>query len=480
MWQVLHILKKDTRYLAKELCLMMALVIMFAWTETHIPVTGWPETLLSIGVSFLIARVIHTEAIPGQNQFWLTRPYQWKSLLASKIFFLLFFISLPVLFAQAYIALAVGFSLKSILPGLLFSQGLIFLVIILPMAALAATTAGLVPYLFSFLLLLVVEFILVENVFLIGFRPALPNQGPAQWPGETEWLRNFIVGSLLAFAAALVLYIQYKSRRTRFSHLLGISLLLTAGLLYFHMPALLGFQFETLFNKQQPGNGSLLITFNPTRRKQFPLHGRNPVTEVEAIVPLELTNLPSGNEIHVDALYVTLQGTQGQTWNAGATTFNQISYRAEPTVLYDLLKIDSSFVRKINDQSITLHGSLYFTYLENSTSATIPIQNKPVSATEQLQCRIQIFNQFYCKSAFGWPRALVQAQFEQGQKEDFVPTFSYSPVPAALRFHPVEAHWVSAPPESKQVTITLKKPVAHLHKNFEIRDVNLQAIRNQS
>ncbi len=97
MWQALHILKKDTRYLAKELCLMMALVVMFAWTETHILDTGWPQTLLCIGVSFLIARVIHTEAIPGQNQFWLTRPYQWHSLLEAKIVFLVLFISLPVL-----------------------------------------------------------------------------------------------------------------------------------------------------------------------------------------------------------------------------------------------------------------------------------------------------------------------------------------------------------------------------------------------
>ncbi len=348
------------------------------------------------------------------------------------------------------------------------------------MAALAATTAGLVPYLFSFLLLLVVEFILVENVFLIGFRPALPNQGPAQWPGETEWLRNVIVGSLLALAAALVLYIQYKSRRTRFSHVLGISLLVTAGVLYFYMPSLLGFQLQTLFNKQQSANSSLRITFNPTRRKQFPLHGRNPVTEVEAIVPLELSNIPSENEVHVDALYVTLEGTQGQMWNAGATTFNQSNHSSGPTVLYDLLKIDPVFVQKVNDQSITLHGSLYFTYLGNATSATIPVQNRPVSATEQLQCRIQIFNQFYCKAAFGWPGALVQAQFDQGQKEDFVPTFSYSPVPAALQLNPLESHWVSASPDSKQVTITLKKPVVHLHKDFEVKDVSLQAIRNPS
>jgi len=100
MRQTLHIFGKDVRYLWREICLVLALDAMFAWIETHSPDPWWAEMLLTAAAGYLVARLIHAEAIPGDRQFWITRPYRWKSLLGAKLLFVLVFVNLPILIAQ--------------------------------------------------------------------------------------------------------------------------------------------------------------------------------------------------------------------------------------------------------------------------------------------------------------------------------------------------------------------------------------------
>src|SRR6266536_3025901 len=105
MRQALHIFGKDVRYLWREICLVLGLAAIFAWTNPW-----WMTILLLAAMSYLIARLIHAEAIPGDRQFWITRPYRWKSLLAAKLLFMLTFVNLPILLAQFGIVAAGGFS----------------------------------------------------------------------------------------------------------------------------------------------------------------------------------------------------------------------------------------------------------------------------------------------------------------------------------------------------------------------------------
>ena len=121
MRQAIHIFKKDFRYLMREVALMLVLSVALVWTATRgrgkAFTTGTIELLLVVTACFLIARVIHAEAIPGHTQFWLTRPYQWRSLFAAKILFILAFVNGPLLLAQLALLLIVGF------PRLPKSQG---------------------------------------------------------------------------------------------------------------------------------------------------------------------------------------------------------------------------------------------------------------------------------------------------------------------------------------------------------------------
>src|SRR6267143_647166 len=204
MQQVWHIFKKDFRYLWREVCLVAVLAAIFAWRDPW-----WVEMLLSVAASYLVVRLIHAEPIPGDNQFWITRPYRWKSLLGAKVLFILAFVDLPVLVAQWLILVANRYPLASSLPGLLWSQVLLILGVCFPIAALAAVTSSTTTVMVSTLVLATIAFSLHGALIPLD----------RQWPAGVEWVRDStVVSGLLAMALA-ILYLQYRNRWTRFSRI---------------------------------------------------------------------------------------------------------------------------------------------------------------------------------------------------------------------------------------------------------------------
>jgi hypothetical protein len=148
MRQALHIFREDTRHLWCEIGLALLVTVLFTVSEIRHAIEGVGKSgylgryLLPLAWWILIARVIHAEPLPGDRQFWLTRPYSRKSLLAAKALFILVWVNLPKLVADIVIVGAGAFSLRAELPGLLWSQVLLTAVFVLPMAALAAITTG--------------------------------------------------------------------------------------------------------------------------------------------------------------------------------------------------------------------------------------------------------------------------------------------------------------------------------------------------
>ena len=144
MRQTIHIFKKDVGYLWLEICLFIAQAALFGWRDYE-----WSEILLPVTAVFFIVRLIHAETIPGDTQFWITRPYRWRSLLAAKLLFILTFINAPVLAARIFVIERSGFPLAFEIVPLLWSQFVMFVGFCLPVAALAAVTADMVTFVFS-------------------------------------------------------------------------------------------------------------------------------------------------------------------------------------------------------------------------------------------------------------------------------------------------------------------------------------------
>ena len=158
MRQALHILRKDIRYLWIEIAAALGAMGLFVFTAVHSTVT-WtaplPRTVAAFLMQFLlpfawwilITRAVHAEPLIGDRQFWPTRPYSWRSLLASKGLLIVLFINLPVFLAQCTVLASHGFSPAAEFPGLLWSQVLLTGFAVLPIAALACVTASVVQFL---------------------------------------------------------------------------------------------------------------------------------------------------------------------------------------------------------------------------------------------------------------------------------------------------------------------------------------------
>lgn len=116
------------------------------WRSNPYGGSGPVTLLLPIAWCLLIARVIHAEALPGDRHFWLTHPYSRTGLLLSKAMFILAFINIPLLIAQAMILSLDGFPLSSYLGGLLWNQLMITAVVLLPAATVAALTRNLAQF----------------------------------------------------------------------------------------------------------------------------------------------------------------------------------------------------------------------------------------------------------------------------------------------------------------------------------------------
>ena len=131
MMESLHIFRKDVRHLWRDLCAYAVLLIAFGvvselmWMPTSITsmylemLSSLLTALLPMSWLFLITRAVHDESLVGDQQFWVTRPYRWTSLLGAKLLFATLCVALPFLLVQAALLLYAGLNPLTALPGLL-------------------------------------------------------------------------------------------------------------------------------------------------------------------------------------------------------------------------------------------------------------------------------------------------------------------------------------------------------------------------
>jgi hypothetical protein len=214
MQQTLHIFRKDVRHLWPRIVAVLLLMMAHAYFETrrltiYLPGRGNTngisttlDMLLPLSIWFLIAWVAFQEALPGDRQFWLTRPYRWPQLLASKVLFVFVFISIPLFISDCYILAAQGFPVVSVLPRLLLRQLIVAALFVLPSFVIATVTTGTSQFVLAgvvLLLSLVCAGVLASNLTgsnVIGFSNF-----------------SFFIGLLVVTGCGVIIW-QYAKRRT--------------------------------------------------------------------------------------------------------------------------------------------------------------------------------------------------------------------------------------------------------------------------
>jgi hypothetical protein len=465
MRQAIHIFKKDIRHLWIEIAVTLLVAAAFTFTGARRALwlaepavnrnMAWTllKSLLPLAWSILIARLVHAEALPGDRQFWTTRPYAWKSLLAAKALFVTVFVNVPLLVAHIAILLAYGFHPLAELPGLLWSQVLVTAVLVLPMAAISALTTG-------FVQLLITGSILGLALAAWNIIASLD----AGWRA-IEWIRSYCDITVVALAALAILVWQYASRRTTIARWLALAAVVVVALGDALMPWTAAFALQSRLSSQPIDPASLRIDFDSAKQwAARALIEKGDRVWIE--IPIKLSGIPAGLSPRYDGVIMAIEAPDGSTWPADRQPWSHITGRDQ--VLSLQATVDGGFYRKVKDQRVKFRGAMYLTLYGHQRVTDVPFSAPPMAVPGRGLCTASPGTErksYYlvCNSAFLDPQGMV----------------TYSPFPADLALDPVNNHlsytasleYPFAP--FTAATIQTAEPLAHLRRDFQIGGLRL-------
>jgi hypothetical protein len=388
MKQILHIFAKDCRHFWPEILISLALVGALVWIYPSTwlarnglyavaggfslpsPVeAGLLAALVTVLVPvswwLLIARVVHAEALVGDRQFWVTRPYEWKKLLCAKALFLVVFLYVSLLIGQCLLLFRAGFPPLSFVPGLLFNLLLITAVIVLPLLAITTVTATFARVTVTLLALLVcfIGYVAISLYFSDG--ASIPYRDHVSLP--------------LAFSfCGVVVVLQYASRRVWVSRLvlaaLPILLVLT-GMTESESTEIRRDYPRASAGQEAPVQLALLrdaphpATAYLDRAKQ-----------VQVSIPLVVSGVAEGYAIVSGPVKVRVDAANGSHWNSAWQALNNQQYLPGTSESWITFQMSRAFFDQVRSTPVTLHFTVALTRVQagNVRSIPLPTQDFPV------------------------------------------------------------------------------------------------------
>jgi hypothetical protein len=460
MSQTLHIFKKDMRcfWMHIVLVFLSAILSVSRATDPHrgISPLGTVSAIFWIAGTLLISMVIHAEAIPGSKLHWLTRPYQWKSLLAAKLFFLFLFAALPPVLVAFVFLVRAGFSPAEFLPLLLFRALLLFLAWVVPVAALAAVTDGLTPFLAGLL------FAAAASFGLSGLLCCSPI------PIPSEWIPVSFAMLILFCGAAAVLLVQYRRRRTEVGRACIVASVIVAVVVLMLMPFTLGMQVQRLFSQSNVDHSSLTVSIN--NKLVSGDSGRG--------FYLDLKGIPAGFEPGVDAIVGRVLAGDG---SAAVLSPDNIVSASTDTLgnRRFLANLTDADITGLRGKTVTVKGSAFVTL------STFRSWQQSVSETHQavvdgvrcgqIKSGVPFGPVFSCRAMLNSPPGMLHIQpAGAGSSWWALGSRSYAPLPG-LSLRPLEEVFLNGPvrrsEQPRQATpleFRYSKPVSHFWLNFDI------------
>lgn len=190
-----------------------------------------------LGIAVLAVAVVQQEAVPGDDQDWLIRPLKRRDVLAAKILFVLATVSVPMFVLDMALALASGFPAAYTAPVLLYKEIYVFVFLIVPLLAFAASTRNMSE------LTLMVGALLVAYAASSGASALLLGDRRCPTCGTGfVWMEHLLQHTVILCGAVVILVLQYRGRRTDLSR--GLALLGAAALAFVQLPWDISFAIE--------------------------------------------------------------------------------------------------------------------------------------------------------------------------------------------------------------------------------------------
>jgi hypothetical protein len=489
MKQALHIFRKDVTHLWPQIAIVLLLVAAFAFctVRSNDPVpyqepqleflAGLLGVLVPAAYAWLIVTLVHQEALPGDRQFWLTRPYRLGSLLVAKLLSILLFVSASMIAKDCVIVAAQGFPVLSNITGLLLRQMAWSAWVVLPALAAGVVTRNLQE----------VGFVGVGVALVYALQGTLVRK--SFWPG-IEWVRDYFGMLLLLILCAAIVLWQYSRRETGKARA-GVactSILVIAGLPL--LPWNAAFAVQML--APRPGIDLTKVQLMPDMTRVRPIGPAREIPPglVTVALPLRLTGLPGGMTVVPDGVDVSISTGQPGIWRSGWQQ-NWYGKKMEDYSSQEVV-IDSRVYRSLENQPVTVRLSLGLTLFENAPPLVVPAHQQTFSF-EGNRCEDQLPDnyppQIWCFAALkALPRTLVALETRAAAKSIVqTGTWSYAPYEALLDQSPLattplpivalqdpsvdlRALWES--PDA-QLELTPQRPVAHFRRELEFPEVKL-------
>jgi hypothetical protein len=327
MKQILHIVAKDTRHLWREIVISLALVAALVLESHPDATTGRTDDMYGVTASnslvgalyhapqflvaflivliplswwIVIAPLIHEERLVGDRQFWVTRPYEWKKLLAAKTAFILLYVYVPLFAAQCMLLARAGLNPLPSISGLLYNLLMLTAVLILPVVALAAITHNFAR------LTLVVLGTIIPIVCIRWLASGFPNTHISTPFGDSLALLLFICGCI-----AIVL-LMYAGRRRRAAWLVLASTLAVLTALACAVPdqALVNGRYP---QERSPGIDLRSVHDNAAAAVASVASGPR---DVVIKIPILVSGIPPRTMMIPEDVKATLEAADGSRWTS--------------------------------------------------------------------------------------------------------------------------------------------------------------------
>ena len=345
MSQVLHIFKKDVRHLWPEAFAALIVTALFVKTYPHTWATGYsisrvPDIIANIVVVLvpvswwlMITRLIQSESLVGEHQFWVTRPYKWQKLLTAKILFLIAFLYLPFLIAQSFLLNAAHFHPWLYLHGMLFNLLLVTAVLILPIAAFAAVTSGFAKAVLT-LLGVIVGFVGLAAL------SSLRGESVPDTTGD-----NAIPFVLCALGLA-VIFVQYATRNVPLSRWLLVAAAVIIAASIFGWP---GRAFVPIEYPQSPITAPpvhLAFDSSPTHHLAAFARADDKVLSIQ--LPIAISGVASGTAIQAQAIRAVITAPNGLHWSSSWQNARQY-FTPDEDLSTVSIDVNRAFLEKVKD-----------------------------------------------------------------------------------------------------------------------------------
>jgi len=426
--------------------------------------------LLPMAWWYLASLAVYGEPLPGDRQFWVTRPYRWTSLLGAKLLFIVAFVSFPLLLADCFILTLQGFHPWANPGGLLWHEVAVFVVLLLPMIAVACITTSFARVVLVGLAT-IISIVVLETVLspygntMIGFSV------------EGEWIGGSLLCLVLLSTALAIMILQYRSRRTWVSRTIFVAavlLLLCSGRF---LPWDITFALQSRLVKSRIDTSSITAVFSPG---SGPPPTVSPARQdaVRVSLPVRLYGVPAGTTAAVDAMWADL------TLPNGNPLKTLLSFGETPpdTVWHDAL-VERSVFERLKSTPVQLHLTIHLTVLGNPHTEDVPLGGGPRRVPGVGLCEFDPRGPdraaLSCRAPFRQP-AYVLAQFDKYDKD--VPTeqqrVDYSPYPAEFGISPISEYSWPVPTGATTLAFTTMKPLAHIRRELDIPNVQLAEFAN--